>query len=163
MRGEDVSCVFLAWVRVMQKNVEASLSADDIVIGQSDYLRVATLLISPGSAMPPEVRSSFLDALEDAVIVDDEYLPDHVVRIGSSLILRDCATGEERRCILSWPGHGGAIDCISVLTRLGSVLIGAAENTFVSIKDSDGRTKQFLVKDVRSSELLQCRQDQSLR
>lgn len=145
----------------MKKTVEAASSGDVIVIGQSDYLRIATLLITPGSAMPPEVRSSFLDALEDAVIVDDEHLPGHVVRIGSTLVVQDCATGEERHCILSWPEHEGTIDCISVLTPLGGRLIGAAESTVIVIKKAGGSTMRFMMKNVDKSRPIQCRHNDS--
>lgn len=138
----------------MQKNVEAPVSAEAIIIGLSDYLRLANLLIAPGSAMPPEVRSSFLEALDAAIIVDTEHLPSDVVRIGSSLVMRDCATGEERACILGWPEHGGTTDCVSVLTPLGSVLIGAAENTVVALKEAGGRAKRLRIANVDNSGLL---------
>ena len=129
----------------MQRNVEIPVFTEAIVLGLGDYVRLASLLIAPGSVMPPEVRSSFLKALDSAVIVEAERLPSHVVRIGSSLTVRDCATGDERRCVLVWSEQGEFPDRISVLTPLGSAMIGAAEQAVVSCKSSDGDVKRFKI------------------
>lgn len=141
----------------MQQDIEVPVFTEAIVLGREDYVRLAGLLIAPGSVMPPEVRSSFLRALDNAVIVDAAHLPDHVVRIGSSLIVRDCATGEERSCVLGWFDRGDSPDRISVLTPLGSAMIGAPAQAVVSCKSSSGDVRTFKILDVDNSGAMPCR------
>lgn len=133
----------------MQKNAEVPVLTERI-IGLVDYISLAHLLIAPGTAMPPEVRSSFLKALDLAVIVDPEHVPGDVVRIGSALTLLDCSSREERRCVLDWGRQAASPDCISVLTPLGSVLIGASEGTAVSHRTLGGDVRLYRILSVQN-------------
>ena len=70
------------------------------------------------------------DELDGATVIGEGQMPEDVVTMNSSVVLLDLDTGAERLCTLVYPGYfSGAPDRVSVLTPLGTALLGARIGT----------------------------------
>ena len=88
------------------------------------------------------------EELTHATILHGEPVPEDVVTMNSSLILLDPASGRERLCTLVYPGFlSGAPDHISVLSPLGTALLGARVGETFSY-ESGGVEKRAAVVDI---------------
>lgn len=88
------------------------------------------------------------EELDHATVLHDEQVPEDIVTMNSSLILQDVDTGRQRLCTLVYPGYlSGAPDRVSVLTSLGTALLGARVGEVIEY-DGDERTKEVRVIDI---------------
>jgi len=108
-----------------------------ITLSTSDHQKLSMLALSgPGS--DPEAADDLLHELDRASIVADASLPDDVIRMGSLVRFR---TGrDERTVLLVYPAEADIAERrISVLTPLGTALIGARAGRTVSWRSRDSR------------------------
>ena len=79
------------------------------------------------------------DELDGATVVRDNQMPEDVVTMNSSVVLLDLDTGSERLRTLVYPGYfSGAPDRVSVLTPLGTSLLGARIGAEIEYESSKG-------------------------
>lgn len=100
---------------------------------------LAALLTAPRLAGP------LLEEVDRALVVSDEALGDGVVRLGSWVVYRDDASGEQRRARLVGPPGGGAAGELSVLTPEGAALIGLRPGQSIRWRDRMGSERLLTV------------------
>ncbi len=89
------------------------------------------------------------DELDGAVVVGDSQMPEDVITMNSSVVLLDLDTGSERLCTLVYPGYfSGAPDRVSVLTPLGTALLGARIGTEIEYESSTKGHRRVQVTDI---------------
>ena len=114
----------------------------DIVLGSADHRQLIVLAMA-GIGHSAEDADGLLYELERAQVVPDEAVPGDVVRMGSTVRFRTNG-GDEREVELVYPkdadiGSGR----ISVLTPIGTALIGLRSGQSITWLTRDGR-KQVL-------------------
>ena len=86
------------------------------------------------------------DELDGATVICDSQMPEDVVTMNSSVVLLDLDIGSERLCTLVYPGYfSGAPDRVSVLTPLGTALLGARIGTDIEYESTKGHRRVQVV------------------
>ncbi|WP_333794313.1 nucleoside diphosphate kinase regulator [Hyphomicrobium sp.] len=117
-----------------------------IVVGEGEENRLSTLASSAMSAGRSEkVAQVLLSEMERAVVVPDAKVPETVVRMNSRIVF-SIDGGEKREVELVFPGEAN-IDQgkISVLTPIGSALIGLSSGQAMTVNGADGRPHELTV------------------
>lgn len=136
----------------MQIPAEVPVLTEAIVIGKRDYMRLADFLLtalldwSPSAGISG-VLAAFERKLQHASITDGP-VPPTTVAIGSTVLVRDAETNDERTVALVWPGEERSPDRISVLTVFGSTLLGLSVGQEAGYRTLDGRPKRLIVRAV---------------
>jgi regulator of nucleoside diphosphate kinase len=117
------------------KTSPARTARPTLVIGRRDHETLMQLgLAGAGS----ETGDDLLDEIERARIVPEEKLPADVVRMGSRV--RYAAGGAERDVTLVYPADADiSAGRISVLTPIGTALIGLKSGQKIAWEDRNGR------------------------
>ena len=115
----------------------------DIVIRAADEERLAALATSLLDSKP-ELAEELLAELARARLADGAALPPDTVQMGSTLTYE--ADGRRRRVTLVYPTEAD-IDAgrISVLTPIGTALLGLAEGQSIEWTARDGRRQRLTV------------------
>jgi regulator of nucleoside diphosphate kinase len=94
----------------------------------------------------PRVAHFLAHEMERASIVPDDADLQGVVRMGSQVAYRDDSTGEAREVVLVYP-HEADISRkrVSVLTPVGSALIGLSVGQTIEFQTPDRRTRALTV------------------
>lgn len=109
----------------------------DIVVGSTDHDRL-TGLAQTALDRVPDMAEDLLAEMDRATITDP--VPENVIRMGSSVTFR--SGGEAKRITLVYPGQADiAENKISVLTPLGTALIGLAAGQTVVWVARDGKER----------------------
>lgn len=112
---------------------------EELVVGRSDYLRLRQYVLS----------DQLLDELERAIVVDSEQVPDDVVRMHARCTYIDRGIGTQREIELVYPDESDpAIGKISVLTPVGSALIGLRVGQEIAWAFPDGSIRHLKVTNV---------------
>ncbi len=116
--------------------------ADPIFLAKTDYLKLMSLI--------EKLDSPAAEALEDelgrAEILADDALPAQVVRMGSLVTFEDLDTGERTSVTLVFPQEANADrQHISILSPMGSALIGLAEGGTIAWPLPNGRKRRVRV------------------
>jgi regulator of nucleoside diphosphate kinase len=112
------------------------------VVSDTDYTRLNGLAMAV-SARSPDIADELLSELDRAEIVD--AVPAGVVRMGSAVEYR---AGDEptRRVTLVFPADADiASGKVSILTPIGTALIGLAEGQSIAWTARDGREHELTV------------------
>lgn len=110
-----------------------------ITIGDLDHTRVVRLANAALERMP-EIAEELLFEMDRAKVARQDRLPADVVRMGSTVTVED-ENGETRRITLVYPGEADiAAGRMSILTPLGTAIIGLAKGQSVRWSARDGRT-----------------------
>lgn len=114
-----------------------------IVLSQSDHRQLSVLALA-GSGHSADIADDLLHELDRASVVEDGTLPDDVVRMGSRVRFR---TGrDERNVVLVYPAEADiAAGRISVLTPVGTALIGLRAGQSITFRTRDGRPQMLTV------------------
>ena len=119
----------------------------DIVLGVEEYRQLSSLALTGTSAA--DEADNLLHELERALIVPDETVPDDVVRMRSTVLFRTIG-GDEQSVELVFPEDADiASRRISVLTPVGSALIGLRTGQSITWTTRDGRKQVLTVLSVR--------------
>jgi regulator of nucleoside diphosphate kinase len=112
-----------------------------IVIGKDEHHQLTVLALA-GTEHTPDISDGLLYELERAEVVPDLSVPRDVVRMGSRVVFR---TGDEvREVSLVYPADADIAEGrISVLTPVGTALIGLRAGQSITWRTRDGR-KQVL-------------------
>ena len=106
----------------------------DIVLGTADH-RQLNILAMAGLTHTPEQSDDLLYELERARVVDDAKVPGDIVRMGSTVHYRT-DTGQEPRVTLVYPVDADIAEGrISVLTPVGTALIGLRVGQSITWRD----------------------------
>lgn len=106
----------------------------DIVLGTADH-RQLNILAMAGLTHTPDQSDDLLYELERARVVDDAKVPDDIVRMGSTVRYRT-DTGQEPQVTLVYPVDADiAQGRISVLTPVGTALIGLRVGQSITWRD----------------------------
>ena len=117
----------------MTKTIHNDLNPE-IVLGAADH-RQLNILAMAGLTHTPDQSDDLLYELERARVVDDSNIPGDIVRMGSTVLYRTDA-GQEQRVTLVYPVDADiAQGRISVLTPVGTSLIGLRVGQSITWRD----------------------------
>lgn len=120
----------------------------DIMLGRQDHRQLIVLAMA-GIGHSAEDADGLLYELERARVVADDAVPDDVVRMGSLVRFRSNAGGE-RTVELVYPKDADIeAGKVSVLTPVGTALIGLRTGQSITWLTRDGRKQVLTVLDVR--------------
>lgn len=115
-----------------------------IVIGKSDHGKLTQL----GNGLlerKPELADELLNELERARVVEDKAVPAKVIRMGSTVTYK-MGEGQERTVELVFPGDADIEkNRISILTPIGTALLGLAVDQTIDFISNDGRKHALTV------------------
>ena len=115
-----------------------------IIISETDRARLSGLADAVANRMP-EIADELFAELERARIVKPAAVPANVVRMGSRLEYRP-DDGAVRQVTLVYPGEADiAAGRISILTPIGTALIGLAEGQSMEWTGRDDRRHRLTV------------------
>ncbi|MBS9722207.1 nucleoside diphosphate kinase regulator [Tianweitania sp. BSSL-BM11] len=118
-----------------------------IQITQTDYDKLA-LLADSATHVSEAVLDELSAELDRARIVPDNKLRDKVVRMGSRLRY-STNNGDSRDVTLVFPGEADIAEGrISILTPIGTALIGLSEGQSIEWVARDGKSHRLLVESV---------------
>lgn len=124
------------------------LPSPKLVLGAADHLQLVELA-NAGLDSNPQVAEELLDELERAEIRSDEAVPADTVRMGSR-VTYSSGDGAEREVTLVYPADADIAEGrISVLTPVGTALIGLRTGQSMDWTTRDGRRQVLTVLDVR--------------
>jgi regulator of nucleoside diphosphate kinase len=131
-----------------ETNMERPLHDDssllpEIILGGSEHARLTSLATAALDKLP-QAAEELLTELDRATVVADEAVPDHVVRMGSTVEFR--ANGDRKRITLVFPADADiAAGKVSVLTPVGASLIGLGQGESMSWSARDGTRHELTV------------------
>lgn len=115
-----------------------------IVIGKTDHQRLNNLAIAAADRLP-EISDGLLLELERARVVSDASVPKKVVRMGST-VEYETDTGDARNVTLVFPRDADISEGkISVLTPIGTALLGLAAGQTMGWTARDGRRHKLTI------------------
>ena len=119
-----------------------------IVLSTEDYVSLSALARAAMNKMP-ELAEGLSEELERADIVDNGQQPQQVVCMGCEVEFRDDTTGKIQKVTLVYPAqadisHGK----ISVLTPVGTALIGLRAGHSITWDTRTGETRRLTVLEV---------------
>lgn len=121
----------------MQRSIKVR-PPDTILVTASDHGRLTGLARASLDRLP-DTAEELLSEMDRATVAAPGTLPDTIVRMGSTVIARN-GDGAEQRMMLVYPAEADiAAQRISVLTPLGTALIGAEVGHCVRWTTRDGR------------------------
>jgi regulator of nucleoside diphosphate kinase len=115
-----------------------------IQISQSDHGRLSALA-STFAARNPEASDELLAELERARIVADGWVSSGTVRMGSTVTFKP-DSGDRKTVTLVYPGEADiSAGKVSILTPIGTALIGLSAGQSIMWTARDGRRHELLV------------------
>ena len=118
-----------------------------IVMTRSQHQQLSALAAGISQRKPEESDELFAE-LDRARIVDDRRIADDVVRMGSRVTFQPI-DGEARTVTLVYPGKADiSLGKISVLTPIGTALLGLSPGQSIGWTARDGRQHELQVVEV---------------
>lgn len=115
-----------------------------IVVSEADYERLANLAATILDRLP-ELAGELQAELDRAAVVAAGAVPAGVVRMGSTVAFRS-EGGRERTVTLVYPGEADiAAGRVSVLTPVGTALLGLSAGQSIRWTTRDGREQELTV------------------
>jgi len=123
-----------------------------IVVSDVDYTRLANLAAG-ALGRNPDVAEELQSELERAQVVPASSVPHDVVQMGSTVAFQS-DSAQQRRVTLVFPGEADiAENKISILTPIGTALIGLATGQSITWTARDGRKHELTVVSVEQPSL----------
>jgi regulator of nucleoside diphosphate kinase len=118
-----------------------------IVVSDIDYKRL-TDLAAGAQRRFPDVAEELQSEMERAEVVSAGSVPPQVIQMGSTVEFRSDA-GQNRRVTLVFPAEADiSANRISILTPIGTALIGLATGQSITWTTRDGREHELTVVNV---------------
>lgn len=119
----------------------------DIIVSVVDHDRLSSLARAALDRLP-DMADELLSEMDRATVTSADAIPAGVVRMGSTVTFRN--GGEDtKRITLVYPGQADiAENKISILTPLGTALIGLAAGQSVVWKTRDGKERVLDIAEV---------------
>lgn len=110
------------------------------IITKTDFISLTTLIRNlPGEMKTADV-AQLVRELERADVVNDDAIPDDVIRLNSTFVILDTATRQKMRLTLTLPKQSDIkLKKISVLSPMGVALIGFRKGMLVEWNLPGGR------------------------
>ncbi|MFK0683372.1 nucleoside diphosphate kinase regulator [Ochrobactrum sp. BD67] len=116
----------------------------NIVVSEVDYERLMGLANNVSERLE-EIAEELMAELDRAKVVPAKRLPQDMIRMGSTVEFRS-KDGQDRRVTLVYPGEADiAQGKISILTPIGTALIGLAPGQSISWTARDGKQHELNV------------------
>jgi regulator of nucleoside diphosphate kinase len=126
---------------------QATGSQNQLLVSDADHDRL-TGLARALLDRAPETAEELLSEMDRAVVTNAAAMPADVVRMGSTVTIRG-ESGEAQRITLVYPGEADIAEIrISVLTPMGTALIGAAIGQAICWSSRGGRELSVTVEAV---------------
>ncbi|TGT71955.1 MULTISPECIES: nucleoside diphosphate kinase regulator [unclassified Mesorhizobium] len=136
-------------------------SKPKIRISQSDHERLSALA-STFATRNPEASDELLAELERARVVADGWVSSGTVRMGSTVTFKP-DSGDRKTVTLVYPGEADiSAGKVSILTPIGTALIGLSAGQSIMWTARDGRKHELLVLGVSKPSAEEIDGDQSL-
>jgi regulator of nucleoside diphosphate kinase len=124
----------------------------EIYITESDMERLRAL-IDIGGRKDAAYLERLEEELDRAKVVDPRAIPDDVVTMNSSVLVKDLGTNEEKTFVLVFPGKANmAENAISILAPVGTALIGYREGDVIDWEVPAGTKRLQIIKVVYQPE-----------
>jgi regulator of nucleoside diphosphate kinase len=124
----------------------------EIILASSEH-RLLLRLAMGGTGHTADDADDLLYELERATVVPDQFLPSDTVRMGSTVSFRT-AEGEQKAVELVLPVDADIAEGkISVLTPIGTALLGLRTGQSISWRTRDGRRQALTVLQVMAPQL----------
>jgi regulator of nucleoside diphosphate kinase len=121
-----------------------------IVIGDVDHERLTSLATGALDRMP-EMADVLLSELERAKVVKARSVPADVIQMGSTIEYRS-DDGQQREVTLVFPGEADIAEGkVSILTPIGTALIGLSQGQSIDWTARDGRRHRLTILSVKQS------------
>ena len=122
-----------------------------IILSTEDFVSLSALARAAMSKMP-ELAEGLSEELERADIVDNGQQPQQVVCMGCEVEFRDDTTGKSQKVTLVYPAQADISQGkISVLTPVGTALIGLRAGHSITWDTRTGETRRLTVLKVGQS------------
>jgi regulator of nucleoside diphosphate kinase len=123
-------------------------SQRSVLLGRRDLDRLDTLI----SNLASKESSLLYDELDAAIVVEDDLLPDDVVRMNTKITFVDLDTGVESTIELVYPHEvQGDAGRVSILAPVGAALLGLRVGEAIEWPLPNGRRRRMEVKSVAVS------------
>jgi regulator of nucleoside diphosphate kinase len=123
-----------------------------IILSVEDYERLS-LLANAARKRLPDLAGELADEVGRARVLSREKLPPHLVCMNSEVEFLDDVTGKIQKVILVYPDDADISERkVSVLTPIGTALIGLRAGNSITWKTPSGEVRQLTVVSVRDSE-----------
>ena len=127
----------------MRENLQGRRKPD-ITVSEIDYDRLVGLA-SSARARSPEVADELLSELDRAEVVSATGVPAGVVQMGSTVEF-ETDRGDRTRVTLVFPGEADVAEGrISIMTPIGTALIGLSAGQSITWTARDGRRHDLTV------------------
>lgn len=115
----------------------------DIVLTRVDRDRLATIVMALSQRARPDLADFLDQEISRARIVEAAEIPANVATMGSHVVYRDDDSGEERAVRLVYPVEEDSVTGrLSILTPLGTALLGLSEGQSIDWQTRDGRARR---------------------
>jgi regulator of nucleoside diphosphate kinase len=122
-----------------------------IILSADDYERLSALAQAARGRMPT-LAAELADELGRAHVLHEGVRPQHIVRMNSQVEFRDETTGKVNKVRLVYPADADiAAGKISVLTPVGTALIGVCAGDSISWDAPGGERRKLTVLSVEDS------------
>ena len=130
--------------------MQSAKARPNIYVTTHDYERLSALADSYRARRGGPLVDFLLDELERAELIPATELAPKVVTMNSRLRIMDPDAGEARTVTLVYPGEEDSLrGRVSVLTPLGTALLGLPEGARMEWRTLDGRSKGIAVLEVQ--------------
>ncbi|WP_363790382.1 nucleoside diphosphate kinase regulator [Mesorhizobium sp.] len=131
-------------MRIQMQHNTKTQRKPNIRISRSDHARLSALA-STVAARNPEASDELLAELERARVVADGWVSAGTVRMGSTVTFKP-DTGDRKTVTLVYPGDADiSASKVSILTPIGTALIGLSAGQSITWTARDGRRHELLV------------------
>jgi len=132
---------------IQMQHMRQTKRKPNIRISETDHSRL-TALASTSMTENPEVSEELLDELDRAKVVADSSIAAEVVQMGSTVTYK-ASTNDTKTVKLVFPGEADISEGkISVLTPIGTALIGLSIGQSISWTARNGRRHELTIHDV---------------
>jgi regulator of nucleoside diphosphate kinase len=122
-----------------------------IILSAEDYERLSVLAHAARKRMP-DLADELADEIGRAHVLAKGKHPRHIVRMNSEVEFRDETTGKVQRLMLVYPQEADISQRrISVLTPVGTALIGLRTGDSITWEAPDGELRRLTVLSVREA------------
>jgi regulator of nucleoside diphosphate kinase len=121
---------------------------ENIVLTRQDYGRLKRLFgeLSGAPAAATDALANLEEVLDVARLVEPTQIASNVVTMNSRVLFEDLRCGEQGAATLVYPaGADAASRRISVLSPVGTALLGEAEGAQVELPLPHGRTREIRI------------------
>ena len=119
------------------------------LLTELDHIRISKLIQRPGALPDAQTEAEVDDLIHSAELVSSCKVPANVVTMYSQVLIADGQTGEQRKLTLCYPRDADvAAGFVSVLSPVGSSLLGLKKGRVARWRTRDGATAKATIVDI---------------